>query len=89
MVYDGRGSQANIVYLAHLHDQAHQELGYEPLDPHDYEDDTLWVGFYPGQSRTFHTRANAERKARLWRAHGCEVRIDASEPIVWKIGADQ
>lgn len=79
-----------------LHEQRSRELtavgaGVVAIDPFDVDPDSslghgLLVSFKVGQSRTFHARANAERKARLWRAHGCTVRIDASEPIVWVEG---
>lgn len=78
-----------IVYLAQDHapyigDSAEQAK----VDPWDAEptDTRYWATFHVGQSRAFHARANAERRARLWRAHGCTVRVDTSEPIVWTEG---
>lgn len=79
-----------------LHEQREREMssvgaGSVTIDPYDADPNSslghgLLVSFKAGQSRTFHARANAERKARLWRAHGCKVRVDASEPIAWVEG---
>lgn len=61
--------------------------GRVEIDPYDVDDDSEYLAsFTAGQSRTYHTAAVAERRARLWRAHGCKVRIDVSEPIVWAEG---
>ena len=78
-----------IVYLAQDHapyiDHAGNQAVVDPWDS-DPADTRYWATFTTGQTRTFHNRANAERKARLWRAHGCKVRVDVSEPIVWTEG---
>lgn len=57
-------------------------VGHNP-DP-EAEEPSRW--FTVGQSRAFLSRRGAERKADLWVAHGCKVRIDVSEPIVWTEG---
>lgn len=83
-----RGSWWNeeIVYLAQEHapiiDQYENQAEVDPWDA-DPADTRYWATFAIGQSRTFHNRANAERKAKLWRAHGCKVRLDTSEVIAW------
>lgn len=79
-----------------LHEQRSRQLtavgaGVVTIDPFDEDPDTsigqgLLASFKVGQSRTYWARANADRKARLWRVHGCTVRIDVSEPIVWAEG---
>lgn len=62
------------------------------IDPFDYDKQRfpeLLITFKAGQSRSSRYRGIAEKRADWYRAHGCKVRIDESEPIVWKIGADQ
>ena len=74
-------AQEHAPYIDHYENQA--EVDTWDADPADTR---YWATFHVGQSRTFHAKANAERRARLWRAHGCTVRVDTSEPIVWTEG---
>ena len=50
-------------------------------DPDQDDEPMRW--FTVGQSRAYLSRRGAEHKAAVWIAHGCKVRIDVSEPIVW------
>lgn len=78
-----------IVYLAQDHapyiGNSPEQAEVDPWEA-DPTDTRYWATFTAGQSRTFHNKANAERRARLWRAHGCTVRVDASEVIAWVAG---
>ena len=49
-------------------------------------DSEVWSYFGPGTSRCYQSKRAAENRAAMWRAHGCTVRVDVSEPIVWTEG---
>lgn len=59
------------------------------LDPFDYDESrfpALRISFKAGQSRSSRYRGIAEKRAEWYRAHGCKVRIDVSEPLIWVEG---
>lgn len=42
--------------------------------------------FTVGTTRAYLSRKGADHKAAIWRAHGCRVRIDKSDPVIWNEG---
>lgn len=61
-------------------------MSHVVIDPYDYDTERLpplLITFKVGQTRSSHLRGIAEKRADWYRAHGCTVRIDESEPIVW------
>jgi len=56
-----------------------------PFYPRDYNPETGdWIGW--PVNRMYFSRANAERRADLFRRYGATAAVDASDPVTWPSG---